>query len=320
MAIPRYDEIMPSILDELSKQGVDIVEWKSLEEPLVAYFNLSDEEKSAEYDSGNGRIFLDRIGWALSYLSISKLVERPKRGHCKITEIGRSFVGDITGIKEYVKNKSAERDAQKKALKEKENNVDISSALNSEVTPDEALNQAAQDIRDSVYEDILDTILSKNPYEFEKLVVKLMDKMGYGGVVKDAGQVTQKSNDGGIDGIIKEDVLGLGRIHIQAKRYKKDNTIGREDIQKFVGALAVAQSNKGVFITTSSYSKGAIEYAENLNGSTNVVLIDGSQLAEYIYDYDLGMQTEQTVIIKRMDSDYWEKMLDDVSEQTVLKK
>ena len=313
MAIPRYDEIMPAILDELSKQGVGTVEWKSLEEPLFSYFNLSDEEKSAEYDSGNGRIFLDRIGWALSYLAISKLVERPKRGYCKITKIGQSFVGDSDGIKEYVKNKSAEHGAYKKSLKEKENNVDISSVSNSEITPDEMLNQAALNIRDSVYEDILDTILSKNPYEFEKLVVKLMDKMGYGGVVKDAGQVTQQSNDGGIDGIIKEDVLGLGRIHIQAKRYKKDNTIGREDIQKFVGALAVAQSNKGVFITTSSYSKGAIEYADNLNGSTNVVLIDGAKLAEYIYDYDLGMQTEQTVIVKRMDSDYWEKMLDDTN-------
>ena len=132
--------------------------------------------------------------------------------------------------------------------------------------------------------------------------------MGYGGVVKNAGQVTQQANDGGIDGIIKEDVLGLGRIHIQAKRYKRDNTIGREDIQKFVGALAVAQSNKGVFITTSRYSRAAIEYANNLNGSTNVVLIDGSKLAEYIYDYGLGMQTEQTVIIKRMDSDFWGAM------------
>ena len=137
--------------------------------------------------------------------------------------------------------------------------------------------------------------------------------MGYGGVIKGAGQVTQQSNDGCIDGIIKEDLLGLGRINIQAKRYKRDNSIGREDIQKFVGALAVAQSNKGVFITTSSYSKSAIEYADNLNGTTNVVLIDGSKLAEYIYDFGLGMQTEQTVIIKRMDSDFWEKMQNEES-------
>ncbi|GAG34903.1 unnamed protein product, partial [marine sediment metagenome] len=118
------------------------------------------------------------------------------------------------------------------------------------------------------------------------------------------------SNDEGIDGVIKEDVLGLGRIHIQAKRYDRNNTVGREEIQKFVGALAVAQSNKGVFITTSSYSKGAIEYADSLHGSTTLVLIDGQGLAKYIYDYNLGMQTEQTIEIKKMDSDFWDSMQD----------
>lgn len=311
MSIPKHDELMPSILLELSNEGVDTIAWKELEEPLAKVFELTEEEKAAEYESGNGRIFIDRIGWALSYLAIVKLVERPKRGYCKISKLGLSLVGDDDAVKVYVKEKIAEHEAQKKAKKQELNSAEESPILFSETTPDEALNQAAQNIRESVYEDILDTILSKTPYEFEKLVVKLLDEMGYGGVVKDAGQVTQQSNDGGIDGIIKEDVLGLGRIHIQAKRYKRDNSIGREDVQKFVGALAVAQSNKGVFITTSGYSKGAIEYADNLNGSTNVVLIDGSKLAEYIYDYGLGMQTEKTVVIKRMDGDFWEKMQDE---------
>lgn len=135
--------------------------------------------------------------------------------------------------------------------------------------------------------------------------------MGYGGEVKAAAVVTSYSGDKGIDGIIKEDVLGLGRIHIQAKRYAQNNTVGREEIQKFVGALAVAQSNKGVFITTSSYSKGALEYAESLNRSTTLVLIDGFQLAEYIYDYGLGMQVEQTIEIKKLDSDFWDSMEDE---------
>lgn len=311
MAIPKYDEILPAVLAELAKPNMGTVEWKELEEPLAKIFGLSEEELLTEYESGNGRIFIDRISWALSYLSIAKLIERPKRGHYKITDSGVPLAGNDDAIRKYVKQKIAEHEAEKKAKKQQINNAEESPVLITETTPDEALNQASQNIRDSVYEDILDTILSKTPYEFEKLVVKLLDKMGYGGVVKDAGQVTQQSNDGGIDGIIKEDVLGLGRIHIQAKRYKRDNSIGREDVQKFVGALAVAQSNKGVFITTSSYSKGAIEYAENLNGSTNVVLIDGSKLAEYIYDYGLGMQTEKTVIIKRMDGDFWEKMQDE---------
>ena len=313
MTIPKHNELMPSILAELAKEEVGIIEWKELEEPMARAFGITEQEQATEYDSGNGRIFLDRIGWALSYLAIVKLIERPKRGYCQITKLGLSLVGDEDAIKKYVKEKIAEHDALKKAKKSELNNDEANSVINSETTPDEALNQAAQNIRENIYEEILDTILSKIPYEFEKLVVKLLDKMGYGGVVKDAGQVTQQSNDGGIDGIIKEDLLGLGRIHIQAKRYNRDNSIGREDVQKFVGALAVAQSNKGVFITTSSYTKSAIEYAGNLNGSTNVVLIDGSQLAEYIYDFGLGMQTEQTVIIKRMDSDFWEKMQNEES-------
>ncbi|MFK5949647.1 MAG: restriction endonuclease [Methylococcales bacterium] len=154
--------------------------------------------------------------------------------------------------------------------------------------------------------------MSKSPYEFEHLVVNLLEKMGYGGQVKDAGSVTQASNDGGIDGIIKEDILGLGRIHIQAKRYSRSNTIGREEVQKFVGALAVAQSNKGIFITTSSYSKGACEYANNLNGATTLILINGLELANYIYDYNLGMQVEQIIELKKLDNDYWDGLKDDV--------
>jgi len=315
MNIPKYDEIMPVALRELAKQGVSVINWKELEQPLASFFNLSAEDLTIQYASGNGKMFLDRISWALSYLSIVKLIERPKRGYCQITDAGREFARDHSGLKDYVKEKIAEHEAQKRKNKleasETETAAEIST-LNSETTPDEALNQAALSIRESIIEEILDTILSKTPYEFEKLVVDLLDKMGYGGLVKDAGQVTQQSNDGGIDGIIKEDILGLGRIHIQAKRYKRENTIGRESIQNFVGALAVAQSNKGVFITTSSFSKPALDYVLNLNGTTNVVLIDGQQLAAFIYEFNLGMQTEQTVVIKRLDTDFWDRMKDEL--------
>lgn len=136
--------------------------------------------------------------------------------------------------------------------------------------------------------------------------------MGYGGEIKDAGEITKITNDGSIDGIIKEDVLGLGRIHIQAKRYKLDLPVSREEVQKFVGALAVAQSNKGVFITTSYFSKGAIEYARKLNGTNNIVLIYGKKLAKYIYNFGLGMQTEQIIEIKKLDTDFWDSMQDNI--------
>jgi restriction system protein len=138
--------------------------------------------------------------------------------------------------------------------------------------------------------------------------------MGYGGEVRQSGVVTTYTNDGGIDGLIKEDVLGFGRIHIQAKRYAQANSVGRQEIQSFVGALAVAQANKGVFITTSSFSKGATQYAEGLNGSTTLILIDGEKLAEYLYEYGVGVQVEHTVQIKKLDSEFWDFMENEADE------
>ncbi len=308
MTIPKYDEIIPVALDYLADSGLS--KYRDLEEPLAQVFELTEEQIVLEYESGNGAMFLDRISWALSYLTMAGLLERPKRGQYLITDLGKKYVGKAKELKQFVKQKISARGQSKKAsaLAGKLSNSGGSDI--SEITPHEALDQAFENIRTSSYETIIDTILSKTPYEFEKLVVKLLDKMGYGGQVKDAAEVTQTSNDGGIDGIIKEDVLGLGKIHIQAKRYARENSVGREEIQKFVGALAVAQSNKGVFITTSSYSKGAMDYANSLHGSTNVVLIDGIKLAEYIYTYSLGMQTEQVVEIKKMDADFWDAMQD----------
>jgi len=312
MSIPKYNEIMPNILRYLDTHGEQ--KFRSLELPLAAEFGLTDEQIAQEYESGNGTVFLDRISWALSYLTNSGLTERPRRGVYKNTEAAQKFHGKSSSeIQKHVKEQMALRAAEQKAKKAVEG-VDVESAdllPTSNQTPQEMLNTAYESVRQSTYDQIIDTVLSKTPSEFEGLVVKLMELMGYGGQVKNAGTVTQASNDGGIDGIIKEDVLGLGKIHIQAKRYARSNTVGREEVQKFVGALAVAQSNKGVFITTSSYSSGAISYADGLNGTTNLVLINGEQLAKYIYDYSLGMQTKQHIEIKEMDSDFWDGMQND---------
>ncbi len=267
--------------------------------PLKEHYQLSNDEVNQMYDSGNGPVFYDRITWALSFLNANGLVDKPKRGVYQINDNGRAIL--------------ARQDAQSflySAQRERKPSVEAEVVDETDKTPQELLSASFDEIKQSIYDDILDTVIRKSPRAFEHLVVRLLEKMGYGGQVVAAGHVTQASNDGGIDGIIKEDVLGLGRIHIQAKRYDINNTVGREEIQKFVGALAVAQSNKGVFITTSSYSKSAKEYANNLNGSTALVLIDGQQLAKYIYDYNLGMQIEQVIEIKKMDSDFWDTMSD----------
>lgn len=249
MPIPVHDEIRVPALELLKNK--DIIKLKEFEQPLSKVFNLTHDEMIEMYSSGNGPVFYDRISWALSYLNMAGLVQKPKRGYYQITDIGLNLLNTPNKINDYIAENTKKRQ-QVQSLQSTKTQI-IEEDIK-ELTPHEKIYSAYEDIKTSIYNDIIDTILSKTPREFEKLVVTLLQKMGYGGEIKDSGKVTQYSNDKGIDGIIKEDVLGFGRIYIQAKRYKRDNKIGREDLNKFVGALAGSQSNKGVFITTSSFN------------------------------------------------------------------
>lgn len=309
MPIPKHDEIRLPALQLLSEHNQLML--REFESPLAVKFALTEEEVSQMYDSGNGKIFYDRISWALSYMNMAGLLDKPKRGIYKISEFGNQVLQDPDSISKIIDEQIAKRHDKKQKKAQSTTDKLTITGSSSHQTPQEKLYDSFKDIRKSIYQEILSTIIDKSPIEFEKLVVLLLQAMGYGGEIKDSGLVTQRSNDGGIDGIIKEDILGFGRIHIQAKRYKIDSAIGRADIQSFVGALAVAQSNKGVFITTSYFTKGAIDYAESLNGATNVVLIDGEKLSEYIYNYGLGMQVDQVIHIKKLDADFWDSMQDD---------
>ena len=305
--IPKYDEIIYPALKIL--QTVDILKKNDFRVPLARYFNLSEQELNTEYDSGNGSVFSDRISWALSYLYLAGLAEKPQRAIYKITDKGRDMLAnsDEDTIRKYVKN-TAQNDQHKKS-KKTDKKSEPSLEQNITDTPSEQLLNSFDKLKKSISSDILKTIISKKPKEFERLVVKLLQTMGYGGEIKDSGHVIKLSKDGGIDGIIKEDILGFGRIHIQAKRYSRERAVERDEIQKFVGALAGIQSNKGVFITTSYFSKGAIDYVKGLTAT--IVLIDGEQLAEYIYDFGVGMQLEQTIKVKKMDNDFWDIMEDE---------
>ena len=299
--IPKYEEIQVPILKELST-GITL-RAKDLHTPLAKYFGLTQEEINVWYQSGNRQVFFDRISWALSYLFIAELVERPRKGDYKISKKGLSMLTECTEeqIKQFVKASVFER-SQKKKPKYPETNDSHSSSIENddERTPEEELSDSYDRIKQNIQSQILTTILSKKPQEFERLVVKLLQAMGYGGEVKNSGIVTQLSNDGGIDGTIKEDALGFNHISIHA--------VGRAELQSFVGAVSVTPSKKGVFITTSDYTKGAIEYVGNLNGTPTIILINGQQLVEYIYDYGLGLQTEKVLKIMKMDMDYWDNM------------
>ena len=307
MPIPKHDELRVPVMQLLVDQGT--LKTDDFVEPLAKFFQLTEEEVEEWYPSGNKQIFRDRISWALSYLNMSGLLDKPRRGVFRINEKGKELLKTPEKVNDYIQKQLEIREPTRQKKQTTEDKIALDDT-SSDQTPQEKLYASFENIRKSIYSEILTTILSKTPFEFERLVVMLLQKMGYGGEIKNSGLVTQSTNDGGIDGIIKEDVLGLGRIHIQAKRFNLDTSISRPEIQKFVGALAVAQSNKGVFITTSSFSPGAIEYAESLNGSTTVVLIDGNDLARYIYDFGLGMQVEQTFEIKRLDADFWDRFKD----------
>lgn len=306
--IPQFDEMRIQALKEL-KTGV-IMRAKDLRIPLAKHFQLTEEEKCARYPSGSGEIFLNRISWALSYLFIAGLVEKVQRGDYKISEKGLSMLSSYTEeqinkfVKETVNAKAPKRGSKNKNAK----NISSHEGNDDERTPEEELEDSYNRIKQNVQSQILTTILSKQPQEFERLVVKLLQAMGYGGEVKNSGIVTKLSNDGGIDGIIKEDILGFNHISIQAKRYSIGNNVQRHEVQSFVGAVAGTPSKKGVFITTSDYTKGAMNYVESLNGSPTIILINGQQLTEYIYDYALGLQTEKVLKVMKMDMDYWDAM------------
>ncbi|HET9031835.1 MAG TPA: restriction endonuclease [Dokdonella sp.] len=300
MSIPKHDQIRVPALSLLAERGQ--LKLREFEQPLAEHFGLSDAEVQEEYDSGNGKIFYDRISWALSYMNMAGLLSKPKRGVYEINDLGKEKLKAPEALNQFIATQFAKQQDNKPAKADKV-------ALDEEnLTPQEELYESAKKIRQARYQELIDTILSKTPREFESLVVLLLQKMGYGGEITQSGLVTSYTNDGGIDGIIKEDVLGFGRIHIQAKRYAQANSVGRQEIQSFVGALAVAQSNKGVFITTSSFSKGAAQYAAGLNGTTTLILIDGQKLAEYLYEYGVGVQVEHTVQIKKLDSEFWDSM------------
>lgn len=308
--IPKFDQIRLQALKVL--QAGAVMRAKDFRIPLAQHFHLTEEEMNAWYPSGNGEIFLDRISWALSYLFIAGLVEKPKRGDYKISDKGRTLLMSCTDeqISEYIKTVVSSR-TPKKDYKIKDESEDSIVIEENEPTPQERLYNSYDNIKQSIQSEILTTILGKKPQEFERLVVRLLQAMGYGGEVKDSGVVTKLSNDGGIDGIIKEDILGFNHISIQAKRYAIGTNVGRKEVQSFVGAVAGTPSKKGVFITTSDFTPGAVEYVDSLNGSPTVILINGHQLTEYIYDFGVGLQTETVFKVMRLDGDYWDAMEDE---------
>lgn len=301
--IPDYQTLMLPLL-KLVANGNDC-KFKDAVELLANNFNLTEEEKNELLPSGQAFLFPNRVGWARTYLKKAGLIDSPARGMIAITERGKSVLSEnLSEINVKYLSKFPEFIQFKLLSKDQE--IESSPSLNEESrkqTPEELLESGYQSIKSSLEQEILVKLKTVHPSRFEEIVVKLLVKMGYGGSIAEAGKATKYTNDEGIDGIIKEDKLGLDVIYIQAKRW--EGNVPRPEIQKFVGALAGQRAKKGVFITTSSFSKEAISYAAQMD--TKIVLIDGENLAQYMIDYNLGVSVQNIYEIKKIDSDYFEE-------------
>ncbi|WP_229490969.1 restriction endonuclease [Pseudoduganella namucuonensis] len=276
---------------------------RDAEEFLALEFKLTPTERAELLPSGQQGIFKNRIGWARTYLKKALLLESPKRGVFKITARGlQTLKSNPSKIdKKYLEQWPEFVEFQD--VSKSTNEVKVAVDLTPETTtPEEAIELAYQGLRDQLAQELLTRILTCSPTFFEQLVVELLVKMGYGGSRKDAGERIGQTGDGGIDGIIKEDRLGLDTIFLQAKRWQ--GSVGRPEIQKFVGALQGQRARKGVFITTSTYTKDAMNYVSHIE--TKVVLIDGQHLANLMIDFDVGVSPAASYIVKRVDSDYFD--------------
>jgi restriction system protein len=269
---------------------------------LVERFRLSDEEKRELLPSGRQPTFDNRVGWARTYMKKAGLLQSTRRGYFQITERGfevlakkpeRIDAAYLRRFPEFVAFQTPKTDEADRKARPQE--------LDDRATPEEEIEAAYQTLRVDLVHEVLEAVKGSSPAFFEQLVIDLLVKMGYGGTRRDAGQAIGRSRDGGIDGIIKEDRLGLDIVYVQAKKW--ESTVSRPEIQKFAGALQGQRARKGVFITTSDFSRAAREYV-GLIGS-KIVLIDGDTLAQLMIDFDIGVTGMATYEIKRVDSDYF---------------
>lgn len=306
MAIPKFEDFLYPFLFRL--KDMNNVSIKEMRKYIIEHFHLTDEDCKLRTKSGSANQLDDRLGWSRQWLRRALFIEIPQRGVYKITKRGVEYLQNHTDLRQTDLMKYpefAEYATTSSGTEKKQTAKVIEELEDSKQTPTEQLENAYQTIVKDLAADLLQKVLEQSAQFFEHLVLDLLLKMGYGGSLSDAGLVTKYSHDDGIDGIIKEDKLGLDKIYIQAKRYNTANTIVKPQIQQFVGALDEQKASKGVFITTSSYSSEARKYAEE-KASKKIVLIDGQELARYMIGYNVGVSLKHVYEVKRIDSDYFE--------------
>lgn len=301
MAVPKYNELMPSVIRCLGDGKIHaLVE-------LSAYcandFKLTEEERNQIMSNGQNTLKY-RVNWTNTYLKKAGLVESPQKGQYRLTETGKKAYKqgaekvDFEYLNQFESFRNFRDSSSRGAA------TDTSGQVSDE-SPLERMNSAYDELNEELIDDLTTEIMKLSPYDFERLVVKLLVAMGYGRPEENKDAVTPKSGDEGIDGIVRADKLGFDSIYIQAKQWNAEHPVGRPDIQKFIGALATTQgATKGLFITTSDFAKPALEIVTK-HTQNKIVLINGRKLAELMIEYNLGVSTIATYNIKRIDSDFF---------------
>ena len=308
MAIPDFQTLMRPALRTLA-DGAEL-RVQTIRDVLAQEFGLTEAELEQRLPSGTTKTYANRVAWALSHIKGAGLIESPRRGVYRITERGRQALSEtdtsnridlrfLSQFLEYRQFRSAEHgDGGSAATVEPPTATEADALMG---TPTERIEAAYQELRRALAVDLLERVREQTPDFFEQGVLDVLGAIGYGGSREDAADRLGRSGEGGVDGVIREDKLGLDLIYVQAKRWA--NTVGRPDIQQFVGALNGQRASKGVFITTSTFSREARDYAEPVN--PRVVLVDGQQLATLMIDHNVGVSEETTYRLRKIDLDYF---------------
>ena len=304
MAVPKFYSFFYPVLETLKDGGVRDV--AALRTSVAAMMKLSAEDRQESLPSG-ALTYVNRFNWALVYLKKAGLLLSPGRAAYQISPRGKESLaqaGQSIDLEYLNRFEEFRAFRARKPGKEKDTSERVVLEVE-EDTPEDLMQKAFNSINRSLSEDILASIMERSPAFFERLVVKLLMKMGYGGALEDAGKVLGKSGDEGIDGIIREDKLGFSSIYIQAKCWAPERTISRQEIQAFVGALSGQGATKGLFITTARFTKGAELYARNPGLNVSLVLVDGDMLATLMIEHNLGVSPQSSYVIKKLDTDFF---------------
>jgi restriction system protein len=305
MTIPDYQSLMLPLL-QCAENGQE-VRTSDCVDTLGKKLALSDDDMNELLPSGKQTVFSNRIHWARTYMAKANLVEATKRGHFKITQRGQEVLkSNPDQINNDTLSKFPEfQEWRERSVSgnEKKNIASAVEPANQDLTPEENIERSSLLLNRQLQKDVLDSILSASPSFFETVIVDLLIAMGYGGGRAEMGEALGQSNDGGVDGVIKEDELGLDVVYIQAKRYDPSNTIGRPAIQAFVGSLEGFNASKGVFVTTSSFASSVKDYVSRIQ--KRIILLDGDELARLMIRHGVGVRTKETYEVKRLDEDYF---------------